>query len=67
MENTHIYSVIDPQGNACNSSAPYCGYSYKTLQDMASNGYTLQIDGKEAKFPTRAKLEQAQADAAKKK
>lgn len=54
MENTHTYSVIDPQGNACNSSAVYCGYSYETLQDMAANGFTLRIDGKEAKMPTKA-------------
>lgn len=49
-----LYSVIDPQGNACNSHVPYGGYSYETLQDMAANGYKLQIDGKAAKFPTKA-------------
>lgn len=61
-----IYTVIDPQGNTCNSSAPYCGYSYETLQDMAANGFKLQIDGKTAKFPTKAELANAQALAKKK-
>lgn len=49
-----IYTVIDPSGNACNSHVPYGGYSYETLRDMADNGYTLQIDGKDTKFPTKA-------------
>ena len=59
------YATIDPNGNRCTSSVPYCGYPYNTLKDMAEHGYTLEINGKPAKFPT--KTEHAQATQAKAK
>ena len=59
------YTFIDPQGNECNSTIPYGGYSYETMQSMAEAGFSLKIDGKKAKFPTRAELAQAQVDTKK--
>lgn len=59
------YKLIDPAGNACVSHCPYGGYSYETLKDMLDNGFTLEINGKKAKMPTRA--EHADAIAAAKK
>lgn len=57
-----VYTIVDPDGAVkCHSGIPYCGYSYDTLQSMASNGYTLQIDGKKGKFPTKTELAEAKA------
>lgn len=61
-----IYTLIDPNGNECNSHIPYAGYKYETIRDMAEHGYELHIDGKKAKFPTKTELEQAQKTAPKK-
>lgn len=55
-----IYTLNDTNGNECNSSIPYAGYNYEALRDMSDHGYELHIDGKKAKFPTKAELEQAQ-------
>ena len=59
------YKLIDPAGNACVSHCPYGGYAYDTLKDMLDHGFTLEIDGKKAKLPT--KVEYAAALPAKKK
>lgn len=57
-----VYTIVDPDGAVkCHSGIPYCGYSYDTLQSMATNGYSLQIDGKKAKFPTKQELANAKA------
>lgn len=61
-----VYTVTDPNGHECHSSVPYCGYSYDTLQSMAAIGCTLQIDGKKAKFPTKAEWQAATATLKKK-
>lgn len=62
-----VYTIVDPDGTAkCHSGIPYAGYSYDTLQQMATNGYSLLIDGKKAKFPTKAEWQAATATIKKK-
>ena len=56
-----LYTVVDLNGCECHSSIPYCGYPYETLKTMADLGCTLLIDGKKAKFPTKAELSDAKA------
>lgn len=62
-----VYTILDPDGAVkCHSGIPYAGYSYETLQSMATMGYSLQIDGKKAKFPTKAEWQAATATLKKK-
>ena len=63
-----VYTILDADGAVkCHSSIPFAGYSYEILQQMATNGYSMQVNGKKAKFPTKAEWQETTTEFKKNK